>query len=310
MLMAMAGVKDVEMRHFAALRAVAEEGSFGRAAARLGFSQAAISQQIAGLEKAVGEAVFDRPGGPRPVELTPVGRLLLRHAEAILDRLSIAEMELEQLRSGEAGRLVVGTFQSVSVKLLPAVVGALRAEAPALDIRLYESDSNEELLERLASDQLDLTFVVGPVEDERLEGFEVTRDPFVAILPAGDAPSSAVATGVIPTASLDARPLVGQQESSCQTLVDAGLQDAGVHPHYVFRSNDNGAVQAMVRAGMGAAVMPLLAVDTEDPGVRVLRLDPPLPDRSVMLAVRRGRTRAPAADRFIELAMRARVTTG
>ena len=70
----------------------------------------------------------------------------------------------------------------------------------------------------------------------------------------------------------------------------------------MFRSNDNAAVQAMVRAGMGCAVLPMLAVDTNDRGVVVSSLDPPIPPRVIALARRRGRTLAPAADRFIEIA--------
>ena len=93
---------DVEFRHLRALRAVAEEGSFVGAADILGFSQAAISQQIAGLEKAVGVALFDRPGGPRPVTLTPAGRVLLRHADAVVDRLSAAEAKAHALKTENA----------------------------------------------------------------------------------------------------------------------------------------------------------------------------------------------------------------
>ena len=64
---------DVDVRQLRALQAIAQEGSFGRAAERLGFTQSAISQQLAGLERAVGDRVFDRPGGPKRVELTPTG---------------------------------------------------------------------------------------------------------------------------------------------------------------------------------------------------------------------------------------------
>src|SRR5260370_12353900 len=77
-------VPDPELRHLAAMAAVADEGSFGRAAARLGYSQSTISQQIAALEKAVGGAVFDRPGGPKPVRVTPLGALVLAHGRDLL----------------------------------------------------------------------------------------------------------------------------------------------------------------------------------------------------------------------------------
>ena len=304
--MVMAGIHDIEIRHLEALRAVAEEGTFGRAATRLGFSQAAISAQIGALEKAVGEPVFDRPGGPRPVALTPAGRLLLGHAEAIIDRLGVAEVELDALRTGEGGRLVVGTFQSVSVQVLPAVLGALRAQAPDLEVRLFESDDDEELARRVVDESLDLSFLIGPRDHPDLEVVELCRDPFVALLPADD-PRAERPDRPLRALDLDGAPLIGQQDCACQRLIDGGLRDLGVCPEYVFRTNDNAAVQAMVRAGMGAAVMPRMAVDARDPGVRVMTMNPPLAPRQILVATRKDRTVSAAARRFIDLAVRTSV---
>ena len=73
----------VELRHFLALEAVSREGSFGKAAQALGYTQSAVSQQIATLERLVGQKLVERPGGPKPVSLTEAGQLLLTHAEAI-----------------------------------------------------------------------------------------------------------------------------------------------------------------------------------------------------------------------------------
>src|SRR5215813_14254527 len=90
----------VEIRHFAALQALAEEGSFGRAAERLGYTQSAVSQQIATLERIVGERLVERPGGPRPISLTEAGLLLLRHADSIVARLQAAHSDLDALKEG------------------------------------------------------------------------------------------------------------------------------------------------------------------------------------------------------------------
>ena len=109
----------VEVRHFAALDAVAREGSFGRAADRLGYTQSAVSQQIATLERIVGETLVERPGGPRAVSLTEAGALLLRHAEAIVARLDAARADIASLRAGETGTLRVATYQSVGARVLP-----------------------------------------------------------------------------------------------------------------------------------------------------------------------------------------------
>src|SRR2546423_687345 len=92
----------VELRHLAALEAVAEEGSFGRAARRLGYTQSAVSQQIAQLEKLVGATLVERPGGPKAVSLTDAGRLLLRHADAIVARLHAAQADMSALQAGQA----------------------------------------------------------------------------------------------------------------------------------------------------------------------------------------------------------------
>ena len=92
----------VELRHLAALEAVAREGTFGRAAVSLGYTQSAISQQIQTLERLVGERLLERPGGPRAVTLTEAGALLLRHAESIIARLHAAQADMAALSQGQA----------------------------------------------------------------------------------------------------------------------------------------------------------------------------------------------------------------
>jgi len=288
---------DLEIRHLAALVAVAEEGSFARAATALGYTQSAVSQQIASLEKAVGLPVLDRPKGPRPAELTPAGRLLLDHARDVLDRIEAVGAELDQLRRGITGRLVIGTFQSVSAELLPPIVGRMRTEVPQVDIGLVETDDQTALVERILADELDLAFTVDAA-DERLASQLLGYDPFV-VLVAADDPIGTVAT----PGDISGHPLIGQPSTNvCQRLIDQRLVHAGIRADYVFRSLDNGAVQGMVRSGMGRAIMPLLAVDPDDPGVRVLPLDPPVAARTIQLTRRLGRSLPPAADRFAEIA--------
>jgi DNA-binding transcriptional LysR family regulator len=290
--------RELELKHLVALQAVAAERSFGRAAERLGYTQSAISQQIAALERVVGEPVFDRPGGPRPVELTPCGQVILDHAEQVFRRLAQAEEEVARLKAGDGGRLVIGTFQSVSVKVLPDVIRVLKAERPQLDIGLFEADDHDVIVQRVLEGELDLGFVVGEGFDERLEQVHLLDDPYLLISPRSDRPLPAT----FATADLSGGPLVGEAVSSCQAAIDRGLRSAGVEPTYVFRSNDNGAVQAMVRVGMGRAVLPVLAFDASDPDVVAQELDPPIPPRRISLIRRRARTLPPAADRFVEIA--------
>jgi len=95
----------IQVRHLAALESVAEEGSFNKAAKKLGYTQSAISQQVAALERIVGLRLIERPGGPRPISLTEAGEILLRHADAIQARLLAAKADMAALEAGDAGRL-------------------------------------------------------------------------------------------------------------------------------------------------------------------------------------------------------------
>lgn len=291
----MAVLVDLDLRQLRALVAVADTGSFGRAADQLGFTQSAISQQIAALERAVGDKVFDRPGGPRRVELTPVGAVLLGHARTILAQVAAAADDLKALRAGQVGRLVVGSFQSVSVKVLPSTIGRFRQERPNVTVRCVESDENDRLIEGVLEGELDLAFLADDLPDG-LEGRLVLVEPFVLLSAATDAhPAPSVH-------ELDGAELIGQMACACQMRIEQHLRDEGVTPEWVFRSNDNGAVQAMVREGMGRAILALLAVDQRDPGIVLSSLGPQFPPRRLYVAWRRGRTLPPVAERFVELA--------
>src|SRR5205085_12004124 len=109
----------LELRHLAALKAVAEEGTFARAGARLGYTQSAISQQIAALERIAGARLLERPPGRRPDGLTAAGKVVLRHGAAMLARGHAVEADLAAAADGTTGTLRLGIYQSVGVHVLP-----------------------------------------------------------------------------------------------------------------------------------------------------------------------------------------------
>jgi DNA-binding transcriptional LysR family regulator len=287
-----------------ALRAVAVERSFGRAADRLGFTQSAVSQQVASLERIVGGAVFERPGGPKPVEITPLGQLLLEHANAVLNRMEVAGAEIELFRAGRMGSITIGTFQSVSVRLLPQVFQSLRAERPDLEIRLREIDEQDGLIAGLEDRTLDAAFLVEPVSRSTFDVVRVFEDPFVLLSPI-DTDLVPRRRTAIPVSALEGEPMVSQFDASHVRLVDGAIRRAGVETNVVFRSSDNAAVQAMVRSGLGHAVMPSLAADPADPEVLLRRLDPGIASRVVVAATVQGRAHPPALARFLELTVEA-----
>jgi DNA-binding transcriptional LysR family regulator len=291
----------VELRHLAALEALASEGTFGRAAEKLGYTQSAVSQQIATLERIVGERLVERPGGPRPVTLTEAGRILLRHAESIVARLQAAQADLAAFSSGEAGSLHVGTFQSVGAKILPEVMRRFRSAWPGVEIELQESHLDTDLCDGVERGDLDLAFVQLPIDNPSLETLELLRDDYVLVT-AADSP---LAAGKRPPSlrEIGEQPLIGYRTCRATELVVDQIRTTGIEPHFVFRSNENGVVQGLAATGVGVALVPRLAVDENDDSVRIVGLGPKIAPRIVGIARHRDRYHSAAARAFVSTAL-------
>jgi len=293
------GWLGVELRHLAALQAVAEEGSFGRAAERLGYTQSAVSQQIQALERIVDQRLVERPGGPRRVSLTEAGELLLRHAAGIVARLQAAQADLAAFAEGSAGTLRVGTYQSVGARVLPRLLREFTDAWPSVSVQLTEWSDDGHLLGLVERGELDFSFVMLPVEEGPFEPVELMLDPHVLVVPA----DSELARRPKPPSlrEVAGMPLIGNRLCRSVHQVETRLRDAGVEPQIVFRSDDNGTIQGLVAAGVGVALVPLLTVDTGDEGTAVLGLAD-VPPRRIGIAWHRDRYRSPAARAFVDLA--------
>ena len=289
----------VELRHFAALEAVAGEGSFGRAAERLGYTQSAVSQQIAHLEKLVGERLLDRAGGVRGVSLTDAGEVLLRHAEAIVARLDAARADLTALRAGETGALRVGTYQSIGARVLPGVMRRFLTDWPGIDLGLSEPTTDPELYASIESGALDLAFCSPPLPDGPFEALELMSDPYV-LLVASDSPLASRSSASLD--DLGDLQLIGSSQCSSGLVIERELGDRGYDLDYSFRSDDNSTVQGLVAAGFGVGLVPLLAVSPGDDRVATVRLVPRIPRRTIAVVWHRDRHRSPAARAFVEIA--------
>ncbi|MGW6276259.1 LysR family transcriptional regulator [Kribbella sp. NPDC055071] len=279
-----------ELRHLATLRAVADEGTFGRAATRLGYTQSSVSQQIALLEKAAGGSLFDRPGGPKAVRITPLGAVVLDHARDLLQRADAMTEAIERFQAGD-GRIDIGTFQTVSNVILPTVIRELKQAHPTCDIRLSEEENDEPDLA-----ELDLMFF-----DSRLDGadhLELVKDPHVLVARRGDFPP-----GPVDLDQLDGLSLVAHPPVCDQGRFEDFLTSNGIQPQFVFRTSGNEALLAMVRAGLAAAVMPLLAIRADD-SLAIHAIEPELPPREIFLLWQAGRTHSPLAAHAIEIAQR------
>ena len=287
----------IDLRHLAALEAVARTRSFGGAARELGYTQSAVSQQIAQRERIVGQRLFDRPGGPRRVEPTEAGVLLLGHADAIVAQLDAARADMAALAEGSAGTLRVGIYQSVGARLLPALVRRFRAQWPRVGVRVREESSAEDLLRLLEHGELDLTFADLPLRDGPFEWAEVLQDPYVLLVSARS--ELAKLDSAPPLREVAKLPLIGRRTTDEPERFLAGrVPEVNV----VFRTDDNGTLGALVAEDLGAAIEPQLVVDPRDPAVKMLPFGSRIPPRTLVLAWHRDRYRSQAAEAFVQLA--------
>ena len=290
------GFLGVEIRHLAALEAVGRTRSFGRAARELGYTQSAVSQQIAQLEKIVGQQLVERPGGPRPVALTEAGQLLLRHGDAIVAQLDAAQADMAALAEGAAGPLRVGILQSVGARILPALLRRFGESWPRVEVHVREEADTDDLLRLIERGEVDLTFAEVPLPEGPFESVEILRDPYVLV---ASSRSELAAREGIPLRELNSMPLIGFRTSGePDKFLRGHVSDLNV----VFRTDDNGTLTALVAEGLGAAVVPLLVVNPRNPALVTLPLGGRLPPRVLVLVWHRDRYRSAASQAFVELA--------
>jgi DNA-binding transcriptional LysR family regulator len=269
----------VDLRHLAALQAVAEHRSFGRAAKALNVTQSAVSHQIAQLEERLGATLVDRRsrGGP---DLTAAGAVVSRHAAAVFGHLAATVAELDSLASG-SGVVRVGVFPSAGAAILPRLIRLLRTRSPGLSVHLHEEPDDTELLKLLHAGRLDLAFVVLPVADDRFATRELAEDPWCVVVPGG---GRLAAEGTVTLRGLSRLPLIGMRHGSPLQLGESRLQLAGHTADVAVRADDIGTIQGLVAAGLGVAILPRMLLTVRHPGVAICTIADPVEPRRVGIA--------------------------
>jgi DNA-binding transcriptional LysR family regulator len=291
--------QELEIRHIVALNAIAEEGTFAAAAARLGYTQSAISQQIAALERIVGESLLQRTRGRRPLGLTPAGTLVLRHGQAMVARVQAAQADLRAAAAGAAGPLRIGTYPSVGARILPELLQPFGRDWPELEVQLHESNADSELLALVEQGELDLALCMLPLPDGPLDAAELLLDPWLLVLPTSEDSLGANGSRAWPANTL---PLLCFR--TCPVIEEIGslVREWGREPRVVFRSDDNATLQSLVIAGVGAAFMPCLTVNLTDPRTVFVDVRGMLAPRRVGIAWHRDRRQSTASQAFVDAA--------
>lgn len=281
-----------------ALAAVGREGSFSAAAASLGYTQSAVSQQLARLERQVGHRLLERPGGQRRVYPTLAGRVLLDHAEAIVARIESAVADLAALADGSAGVLRVGCYQSVGVRILPRVLREFSTAWPQVRVELTEAEDDGALLHQVERGGLDLTFVALPMPVGPFTVVELLEDPYVVVM--AEDSTLAEQAGPISLRQLAGRPLITYAQMRETHSIENRLDRPQLAEQIIFRSNDNGTILGLAAEGVGAAVISWLSVDPHRDGVRTVALAGVSP-RIVGVAWHRDRHPNPMVEAFVRI---------
>jgi DNA-binding transcriptional LysR family regulator len=289
----------LDVRRLRVLREVAAHGSFSSAADALSYTQSAVSQQIAALEREAGSRLVERSA--RGVRLTDAGRVLVTHADAILARLADAEQELEEIAGLKAGRLRVAAFPSACSTLMPLAIARFRELHPGVELSLHPADPPDaERMLRSAECDVAVTIVTtfAPTAPVDFDLVALLDDPMYVMLPrdhplagrtrlrlADLAEESWMVgtTGTCPDASIFLR--------ACQT--------AGFEPRIAFQLDDYLAIQGFVAAGMGVSFIPDLALVAvrDDIVVRSLGARPPV--RRIVATTLAGSFCSPAREAML-----------
>lgn len=291
----------VDVRRLKVLREVARHGSFSAAAVTLGYTQPAVSRQIAVLEAEMGTQLLLRT--PQGVILTDAGQMLVERGEDVLARLQRLEDEVRARAELDGGRLRLAVFSSAAASIVPRALVRFRQRHPAVELSVIVADPGESL-PLLRAGELDLALCHDGGESggemPRLECVPLLEDPMYIALPAdhplADVPHLELSDLARETWML---PTPGDRCPDAQ-LVLLACHAAGFEPAVAFEYDDYAALLGFVAAGVGLAPIPDMIARVARDDVVLRQIDPPLPPRPVVAALPAG-YRSPAAAAMLDV---------
>jgi len=288
----------LDVRRMRVLREVAVRGSFSAAAEALSFTQSAISQQIAALERETGMTLVQR--NARSVRLTEAGEALVRHTEAILRRLSEAEAELEAIAGVRGGRLRMASFESAAATLMPLAIADFRSGHPGVELSLIIGEP-EDVQPQLKSGALDLVIAFDSRVRGEVDGISrqhLISDPMFLVMPV-DHPRAYKRHIRIADVADDAW-VAGTTDCEFNRLIRRACAAAGFEPRIEFQTDDYTAMQGLVAAGVGVSLIAELGLTSIRDDIVVRHLGRATPVRQIYAATLAGAHRTPAIQAMLD----------
>jgi DNA-binding transcriptional LysR family regulator len=294
----------LDVKQLRVLKAVAEHGSFSAAAEALSYTQPAISQQVAALERSAGATLVDRTS--RGVRLTDAGRALVDHADVVLARLAAAEAELEAIAGVRGGRVRIASFSTAGASLVPPALALFEQRHPEVELKFIEQDP-EEAIQAMRAGELEVAVVfefhdLSPTEYDRIyagvELHHLIDDPMYLALPHAH-PLAHKPRVRLQDAAGETWIQEGDPRNPCGRLQEAACRSAGFEPAIGFQSDDYNVVQGLVAAGVGVSLLPSLALANMREDIVVRSLGRAAPMRRICAATLDRRYRSPATEAML-----------
>lgn len=286
-------VDPIDPRTLRSFVAVADAGSFRGAARSLGYTQSAISHQIAAVERRLGVTVFIRPGGRGKVSLTPHGELVYQHAQRVMAANQALDADIRAALAGERGTLRIGLSQSTCA-MVAAPLAYLRRTSPGIEVSLINAATAEALAQQLHQGQVDIGLYINIEADERVVTTPLFEDTWVVI---AHRDNPIAASSSITLDALDGADMIAwHQRWRAQANLERLWKQRGVRPRIIYRTDDNLMIQILVANELGCACLgALTTAELIDPRLRRLALRDEVPPRTLSLCWARDREPHPAA---------------
>ncbi len=284
-----------QLRYFVA---VADEGSFSRAAAREHVAQPSLSQQIQKLEAEMDQRLFDRL--PRSVVVTEAGKCLLEYARKILVEIADARRCVDELKREVVGRLAVGAIPTIAPYVLPALIEKFQRRYPKVTLEIFE-DTTERLVRRMEDGEVDIALVSTCDESPALERHSLGKEALLVLLPKGH---QLAKKKMIKWSDLKSQKFLLLHEMHCLSAqVYQFLAAHHLRPELTVRGAQLGTIARMVAAGMGVTLVPQMMIEAEPvTGCVALPFAPPIPVRELNVVRNPLRFQSKAAAAFQQAA--------
>ncbi|WP_150462393.1 LysR family transcriptional regulator [Nesterenkonia ebinurensis] len=293
----------MDLTRLRTFRAVVAQGSVNKAAATLGYTTSAVSQQLQALQKETGLQLVERHG--RGMRLTAVGRRFAEGTQPLLEQVSYATALAEDLRLGRTGSLSITHISSVGAAWMPGIVARLAQEFPELrlDLRLWElADETDDPDVEIYIEDTDRRST-SPRQSSIYESYSLLTEPYVAVLPTGhrfvDRPQ-------ISLSELENETWVDNDltQGPCREILLDACAASGFTPAFQVETQDHATAVAFVETGVGITVMPRLSyfsarADSERVAVR--ELVNPTPSRTIAVRTKSSLSSNPAVQRLLAL---------